>query len=101
MGFEQRIHPGQVDQELKAELREHLEQHIQENVARSMLPEEARYSAIRAMGGFTQIEQQCRDVRGGSFLQDFVQDLRCGFRQLCRVPSFAALSILWGICSMT
>ena len=88
------FHPNQVDQELKEELREHLEQQIKENVARGMSPEEARYSAVRTLGGITQIEQQCRDARGGSVLEDFVQDLRYGFRQLCRSPGFSALAIL-------
>jgi len=41
----------QVDQELKDELCDHLEQQINENVARGMSPEEARYSAMRALGG--------------------------------------------------
>ena len=88
------FHPHQVDQELKEEIREHLEQQIKENVATGMSPEQARYSAVRTLGGITQIEQQCRDARGGSVFQDFVQDLRYGFRQLGRSPGFSALAIL-------
>jgi MacB-like periplasmic core domain len=86
--------PNQVDQELKAELRGHLEQQIQENVAQGMSAEEARYSAMHALGGLAQIEEQCRDARGGSVLQDLAQDLRYGFRQLKRAPGFSALSVL-------
>jgi predicted permease len=86
--------PRQVDQELKDELRDHLEQQINENVARGMSPEEARYSAMRTLGGRTQIEQQCRDARGGHIMERFVQDLRYGFRQLRRSPGFSALAIL-------
>jgi len=88
------FHPNQVDEEMKEELREHLEQQIKENVARGMSPEQARYSALHTLGGITQIEQQCRDARGGSFLEDFVQDLRYGFRQLRRSPGFSALAVL-------
>jgi macrolide transport system ATP-binding/permease protein len=88
------FHPNQVDQEMKEELREHLEQQIRENIAKGMSGEEARRSAMRAMGGIAQIEQQCRDARGGSVLQDFVQDLRYGFRQLRRSPGFSALAVL-------
>jgi len=88
------FHPDQVDQEMKEELREHLEQQIQENVRRGMSPQDARRSAILTLGGITQIEQQCRDARGGSVLQDFVQDLRYGFRQLLRSPGFSALAVL-------
>jgi predicted permease len=88
------LHPNEADEEMKEELRAHLEQQINEDIARGMSPEEARRSAMRAMGGVTQIEQQCRDARGGSLLQDFNQDLRYGFRQLIRSPGFSALAVL-------
>src|SRR5215471_4533083 len=85
---------NRVDQEMKEELRDHLEQQINENLANGMSPEEARRSAVLTMGGVTQIEQQCRDAHGGTIFEDFVQDLRYGFRQLCRNPGFSALAIL-------
>jgi predicted permease len=88
------FHSNQVDEEIKEELREHLEQLISENVTRGMSPEAALRDALIKLGGFTQVEQQCRDARGGSVLQDFVQDLRYGFRQLRRSPWFSALAIL-------
>jgi predicted permease len=83
-----------VDLELEDELRDHLEQQIKENVAAGMSPEEARYSALRVLGGMTQIEQQCRDARGGNVIEDLVQDLRYGLRQLGRSPGFSSLAIL-------
>jgi macrolide transport system ATP-binding/permease protein len=88
------LHPNQADRELKEELHQHLEQQIKENVAKGMSPEEARYAALRTLGGITQIEQQCRDARGGNVIEDFFQDLRYGFRQLVRSPGFSALAIL-------
>src|SRR5215472_16696170 len=88
------FHPNQADEEMKEELHAHLEQQINENIAKGMSAEEARRSAMRAMGGLTQIEQQCRDARGGSVLQDFIQDLRYGFRQLLRSPGLSAMAIL-------
>src|ERR1700689_4726485 len=89
-----RFRRRQVDQELKDELYDHLDQQITENLANGMSPEEARYSALRAMGGLTQIEQQCRDARGGNLMEDLIQDLRYGFRQLSRSPGFSFLAIL-------
>jgi len=86
--------PNQVDQEMKGELREHLERQIAENIASGMSPHEARRSAMLSLGGITQIEQRCRDARGATLLQDLVQDLRYGFRQLCRSPGFSALAIV-------
>jgi macrolide transport system ATP-binding/permease protein len=88
------FHPSEIDQEMKEELHEHLQQQIKANIAKGMSPEAARRSAKLALGGLTQIEQQCRDARGGNVLEDFVQDLRYGFRQLVRNPGFSALAIL-------
>jgi macrolide transport system ATP-binding/permease protein len=86
----------QVDQELQDELRDHLELQIKENLARGMSPEEARYSALRALGGMTQIEEQCREARGVSTIENLIQDLHYGFRQLRRSPGF----LLWQFCAL-
>ena len=83
-----------ADQELSDELRDHLELQIQVNLEKGMSMEEARYAALRALGGMTQIEQQCRDARGHSFTENAIQDLRYGFRQLLRNPGFSVLTIL-------
>lgn len=88
------LHPEQIDREMKEELRQHLEQQTQENLARGMSAEQARQSALRAIGGLAQVEQQCRDARGGTFFADLLQDLRYGSRQLARAPGFSALAIL-------
>jgi macrolide transport system ATP-binding/permease protein len=89
-----RVRRKQVDQELTDELHDHLEQQIQANLEKGMSPEDARYAALLAMGGITQIEQQCRDARGHNFIENTIQDLRYGFRQLCRSPGFSILIIL-------
>ncbi|HEY6271779.1 MAG TPA: ABC transporter permease [Terriglobales bacterium] len=89
-----RFHPQQADQDLRDELRDHLQEQIKQNVARGMTPEEAYYCSLRALGGITQVEQQCRDARDANLIADFVQDLRYGFRQLGRSPGFSLLAIL-------
>jgi len=89
-----RFRRQQVDQELNDELHDHLEQQIKVNITRGMSPEDARYAALRALGGITQIKQRCRDARGGSVIENLVQDLRYGFRQLIRSPGFSSLAIL-------
>jgi len=70
------------------------EQQIQEYLAAGMSPKDARYSALLARGGMTQIEQRCRDARGGNVIEDLVQDLRYGVRQLVRNPGFSLLAVL-------
>ncbi len=89
-----RFRRKQVDQELRDELRDHLEQQIQANLEKGMSMEEARQAAVLALGGITQIEQQCRDARGHNLIENTIQDLRYGFRQLCRNLGFSILTIL-------
>jgi predicted permease len=83
-----------MDEELNEELRDHLELQIEENLARGMSPQDARSSALRALGGVTQTKEQCRDARGVNFMQNFFRDLRYGIRQLRRGPGFSVLAIL-------
>src|SRR5579872_1430851 len=88
------FHPQSTDREVRDELREHIEQQTSENIAKGMSQEEARRSAVLDLGGLTQIEQQCRDARGGKVLDDLIQDLHYGVRQLLRNPGFSLLAIL-------
>jgi len=67
-----------VEKELSDELRFHLEKLIEEKVAKGMMPEEARYSALRELGGVEQIKEECRDARGVSFIEATLKDVRYG-----------------------
>lgn len=82
-----------ADQELNEELRDHVELQTQENIARGMSPEAARYAALRALGGLTQVEEECREARGVNMIENFIQDLRYGLRQLRRSPGFFVLAL--------
>ena len=85
---------GRVEQELSEELRFHLEKLTEEFVAKGMTPEEARYAALRELGGIEQIKEECRDMRRVNWLENILQDVRYGLRQSRRSPGFAAVAVL-------
>src|SRR5436190_8400056 len=85
---------ARVEQELSEELRFHLEKLIEEKRAKGMTPEDARYMALRELGGVEQIKEECRDMRRVNYIENFLQDVRYGLRQLRRSPGFTAVAII-------
>jgi putative ABC transport system permease protein len=85
---------GHVEQELSDELRFHLEKLTEDNVAKGMTPEEARYAALRELGGVDQIKEECRDMRRVNYIENSIHDLRFGLRMLARNPGFTAVAVL-------
>ena len=85
---------GHVEQELSDELLFHLEKLMEENVARGMTSKEARYAAMRELGGVDQIKEECRDMRRVNFIETFLQDVRYGLRHLRRSAGFTTVAVL-------
>jgi predicted permease len=83
-----------VEQELSEELRFHLDGLIEQNVSKGIALKEARYAALRELGGIEQIKEECRDRWGVRFVNELGQDIRYGLRQLRRNPSFAVVAVL-------
>src|SRR5436189_3351634 len=83
-----------VEQELSEELRFHLEKLSEEKVAKGMTSQEARYAALRELGGVEQIKEECRDMRRVNYIENFIQDVRYGLRQLRRSPGFTAVAVV-------
>src|SRR5215471_7351215 len=86
--------PGRVEKALDKELRFHLEQQMAEYLASGMPADEARYAALRRLGGVAQIKEECRDMRRTNYADNFAQDLRYAARILVKSPGFAAVVVL-------
>ncbi len=89
---------------MSAELQEHLELRIERNIENGMMPEEARYAAMRSFGGVEQIKERCREQRGWVWLEQTLQDLRYAVGSLRRNPIFsltAVLTLILGLGSTT
>src|SRR5690348_2091737 len=83
-----------MERELSDEMRFHLEKLIEVNIAEGMSREDAHYAALRELGGEDQIKEECRDMRRVSYIENLVQDVRYGLRQLRRNPGFTAVAVL-------
>src|SRR5215472_13125258 len=83
-----------ADMELDEELEFHMQAQTAAFVAQGMRPDDAHYAALRAVGGVTQIKEECRDTRRVNFIDNFGQDLRFGFRMLVRSPGFSVMAVL-------
>ena len=80
--------------DLDQEIRDHIELATQENIDRGMSPEEAHYAALRKFGNVSRVKEDAHDVWSLIWLEQLLQDIRLGLRQLQKSPGFAAVAIL-------
>ena len=83
-----------LDAEMAEEMRAHVELQTQANLLAGMQADEARYAARRQFGGVEQIKEIARDLRRFRWLEDMVQDVGYGWRQLRKAPGFTVAVVL-------
>ncbi len=88
------FHRRQFHADLEEEMRLHQELREQEQEERGVSPEEARYSAQRHFGNKLVLREESRDMWGWNSLENLLQDIRYGLRQLRRNPGFTAVAIV-------
>ena len=84
---------GRVERELDEELRYHLEHLVDDKVAAGLSPSEARYEALREMGGIDQRKEECRDARGLAQVDSLRQDATYALHALRKSPGFSTVAI--------
>ncbi|MES1240872.1 MAG: ABC transporter permease [Acidobacteriota bacterium] len=88
------VFKSRSEREMDDELRFHIEMETAQNVGRGMSPELARTEALRAFGGVEKTKEQCREARGGRWIEELAQDVRYGVRTLRMHPGYTAVVVL-------
>lgn len=79
--------------ELDEELSAHLEMETLRGMGKGLTRDEAQRAARRIFGNATLVSEECREQRGIRWLEDFLQDVTYGARQLWKEKGFTAIAV--------
>ena len=82
-----------AEQDVQRELDLHLELETQQNIEQGMSPEDAMRAARAALGSVPLIREDVRAAWRWRWLDQLLQDVRCGARSLRRSFGFTAMSV--------
>lgn len=77
---------AELDRELAREIEAHIEDQTEDNISRGMPLDEARRAARRQFGPRASVEEECREARGVSLIEQVTRDMRYAWRGLVHQP---------------
>jgi predicted permease len=83
-----------LESDLDRELKYHIERRVSELILSGFPEPEAKRQATLELGGFTQVQEEVRDIWLTRWLRDFAYDLRFSTRSFLSSPSFTATAVL-------
>jgi putative ABC transport system permease protein len=88
------FHRSRVEGEMDEELRSHIQSRADDLERSGMSRTEAERLARLEFGGYQKFKEECREERGGFWIETVWTDIRFALRMLRKSPGFAAVAIL-------
>jgi predicted permease len=82
------------DKELQQELHSHLQMAMSDRMDAGQPREQARATVQREFGNTELIRETTRDIWGGRWLEDFIDDVRYGLRAMRKSAGFSVIAVL-------